>query len=560
MSDNVETRIHFDDPSLTKKYTPLVAQIGVDNYYDVLQRNSTVPKNNIFQRNNKAKAPRLKAPYRKRELDRFEDTYRCDGVVRNLINKKWYFMLGAHISVSLDVNREFQNNEERGIQIQKVMSYEPYIKAMNCANEVLRKTNFRKIIHAAGVQASTYGRSCVEVVWNDTPDGLPVIRFNVLNSKLLGDVEVNKDTWEFLGVHYRDLPRSDDLLEAENIIYITRHDVHMSPGSMYYGLSDLEPVIDGSETKRIIKQQDLKEMSRTSWGGFGWIKFKNPNVTKAQIKEIIESMKAGAWTGTDQDVEIEVKQIAQSAPILLEIIDSMNLESARDLEVPSPLAGYENKQNYSNLVQTLIAWKESSLDAERKWISEIVQTQLLDKIFRRELEKQGIQLPYSDYEDIIVQQTEQIPNSQPLNPLQPNGMIVNTPQVIPPAKLVLDITDPNFAPHKERVESAIALFNIDLISARKVLQEAGMEEETEETEARLRAKELQAQQMQQFQQNVFANQVQATDELTNRKRNILVNLENKLAELKGGSGEGNGKGSRNPQTPKNKFGLQKPDY
>lgn len=539
MSSDVETNIRFDDPNVRPRYSPLIAQFGLNNPTNLLQ--STVPKNNnIFGKSNKAKTPRLKAPYRKRELDRFEDTYRTDGVVRNLVNKKWYFILGAHISVSLDVNREFQNNDERSAQIQQVMTYEPYVRAMNCANEVLRKTNFRKVIHAAGVQASTYGRSCVEIVW-DPSSGLPV-RFNVLNSKLLGDVEVDPETWEFLGVHYRDLPKHDDLLEAENIIYITRNDVHISPGSMYYGLSDLEPVIDGSETKRIIKQLDLKEMSRSSWGGFGWIKFKNPNVTHQQIQEIVESMKPGAWTATDQDVEIDVKQIAQSAPILLEIIDAMNLETARDLEVPSPLAGYENKQNYSNLVQTLIAWKESSLDAERKWVKDIIESQLLNKIFERELQRQGIQIPESDYEDVIVQNTTVIPNEQPLNPLQPNGMITQNTQMIPPAKLVMQIEDPNFTPHKERVETAISLYSNDLISARKVLNEANMSDEIEETEARLREKALKAQQMQQFQMDTFRNNVIQTDELTNKKRKILGELENKLNELKGGNGNISSKG------------------
>ena len=186
----------------------------------------------------------------------------------------------------------------------QVIQYPPYKQAMDKANEILRKCSFRKVLHAAGIQASVYGRACVEKV-RDASKGNRIVRLNVLNSKLLGDVEVNHETWEFLGVHYRDLPKQDDLLEAQDIIYITRNDYHISSGSMYYGLSDLEPIIDGSETKRIIKQEDLKEIARALWAGFGWMLFKDPNISHEQMKEIVNQMKAGAWTATDQSVELQ---------------------------------------------------------------------------------------------------------------------------------------------------------------------------------------------------------------------------------------------------------------
>ena len=338
MSD-LEHNIVFDDSKqLNRQHVPLIAQFNIST--NNLQ--STVPKyDNIFRQNNKAKIPRLKPPYRKRDLDRFEDTFRSDGAVRNGVSKKWNFILGARTSVSLDVDREFQNDDDRANAMNQVLAYEPYKIAMDCANEVLRKCNFRKALHAAGIQASVYGRACIEKVRN--PANNRIVRLNVLNSKLLGDVEVNPETWEFLGVHYRDLPKQDDLLEAEDIIYIARNDYHISSGSMYYGLSDLEPIVDGSETKRIIKQEDLKEIARALWAGFGWMLFKDPNITHEQMKEIVNAMKAGAWTATDQSVELKVQEIAQNAPMLLEIVNEMNLETARDLSIPSPLLGYENK-------------------------------------------------------------------------------------------------------------------------------------------------------------------------------------------------------------------------
>jgi hypothetical protein len=551
MSD-VEHNIVFDSSKqLNKRHVPLVAQFNISTQ----NLQSTVPRyDNIFRQNNKAKIPRLKPPYRKRDLDRFEDTFRSDGTVRNGVSKKWNFILGARTSVSLDVAREFQNDEDRANAMNQVLAYEPYKIAMDCANEVLRKCNFRKVLHAAGIQASVYGRSCIEKVRN--PADNRIMRLNVLNSKLLGDVEVNPDTWEFLGVHYRDLPKHDDLLEANDIIYISRNDYHISAGSQYYGLSDLEPIVDGSETKRIIKQEDLKEIARSLWAGFGWMLFKDPNITHDQMSEIVNKMKAGAWTATDQSVELQVQEIAQNAPMLLEIINEMNLETARDLAIPSPLVGYENKQNYSNLVQTLISWKESDLDAERRWLSDLIESQLLNEIFKQELDEQGVQIPDSKNvyggENLVTQKLTQIPNEQPLNPFQPQGLIMPQTEIIPPAKLTLDITDPNFTPFKEKLESTLMLYDKNLISARKVLEVVDMEDQIEETEMRLQEEKIKAEQMMNFQQNVFTSQVQQTDKVQQKRMDLLQKMEGQLGKLDNGGNIGNGNGK-----PKNPFGMNK---
>jgi hypothetical protein len=543
-----ETNIVFDSSkSINKRHIPLVAQFNIST--NNLQ--SMAPKyDNIFgaTKNNKAKIPRLKPPYRKRDLDRFEDCFRSDGAVRNGVSKKWNFILGARTSVSLDVAKEFQNDEDRANAMNQVLQYEPYKIAMDCANEVLRKCNFRKVLHAAGIQASVYGRACIEKVRNPA-DGNRIVRLNVLNSKLLGDVEVNPDTWEFLGVHYRDLPKNDDLLEASEIIYITRNDYHISSGSQYYGLSDLEPIVDGSETKRIIKQEDLKEIARSLWAGFGWMLFKDPNITHEQMSEIVNKMKAGAWTATDQSVELQVQEIAQNAPMLLEIINEMNLETARDLSVPSPLLGYENKQNYSNLVQTLISWKESDLDAERRWLSDLIEAQLLNEIFKQELDAQGVQIPDAKVyggENLVTQQLTQVPNEQPLNPYQPQGLLMPQTQIIPPAKLTIDITDPNFEPFKEKLESTLMLYDKNLVSARKVLEIVDMEDQIEETEMRLNEAKIKQDEMMNMQKDIFSNQVLQTDIVQQKRMELLGKLEGELGKLEIGS---NGNGNAKPKNP-----------
>jgi hypothetical protein len=269
-------------------------------------------------------------------------------------------------------------------------------------------------------------------------------------------------------------------------------------------------------------------------------------------------MKAGAWTATDQTVEIQVQEIAQNAPMLLEIINEMNLETARDLAIPSPLVGYENKQNYSNLVQTLISWKESDLDAERRWLSDLIEAQLLNEIFKQELEMQGVQLPETyggsgSAGNLVTQQLTQIPNEQPLNPLQPNGLMIPQTNIIPPAKLTLDITDPNFTPFKEKLESTLMLYDKNLISARKVLEVVDMEDQIEETELRLQEQQMKQDAMMNFQQNVFQQEAAINTQVSDKRMKLLERLEGEIGKLDngggGGNGNGNGNGAAKPKFP-----------
>ena len=579
--------------STSIKFTPKESNNGYHNPTVVQQKAdfsarryiSAVPRHaNIFNVPNKARVPRLKAPYRQRELNRFEDTFRTDGIVKNAILKKWNFILGARTYVNLDADKEYDSDEERSAAIQAVSNYQPYKVAKDKANEILKNIDFRNVIHAAGVSASVYGRACIEKVRDES--GI-IVRLNVLNSKLLGDVEINEDTWEFVGVHYRDLPKTDDLLLSKDIIYLTRNDVHVSPGSLYYGLSDLEPVIDGSETKRIAKQQDLKEITRALWAGFIWIMFKNVNVSAADIQDTINKIKPGVPTGLEHDVELHVEKIAHDSPMLLDIIDKMNREALRDLSVPSPLGGYEDVQNFATLQQTLIAWKESDLDAERAWLSTIIERQILTEIFRDALREQGINpdqtVPGYSKGEILVEKQVPMPLTSPssftrmelpaeglkigqeypepneqsnqtdeyVDPLSNINMPTQTQyQVIPPAKLSFEIEDPNFTPFKEKMETVLGLYDKNLVSPRKVLEEADMEDQIEQTELRLHEERERQERMQMFKQDVFSNSVFTNNQIQDKKLKLLGDFENELNKTKNGNGKDD---SSNPIKSLTKF-------
>ena len=485
---------------------------------------------------------RLRPLYLDEDLDRFEDCFRADGTVKNAILLKWHFIVGDNSTVGLDIDEEFDDDEIKNTKLKMVLGFGPYVKAKNVANKKLKKLDVRAKLKAIGVNASVYGRGCGYKV-KDEETG-EILKINVLNSKLLGDVVVNPNTWDFLGVNYFDILQNKEVfLSADEIIYVTRNDVHLTEGSLYYGLSDLEPVIDGSETKRILKQKNLKEIAQALYAGFGWVIFKNPNITQEHMQQFLDTIEAGAWTGTDNEVEIHVEKIANDSPMLLEIINEMNRESLRDLHIPSPLIGYEHVQNYASLQQTLEAWKSSVLKSERRWFKDLVQKQLLNDIMTYCLKQEGYE--WEEGEPIVLDSpidskmdnttaifggrvpTQQQNNTQVIfsastntmdnasaifettNPNQQGTTALNNPTnedvifgraeqqntndplgiiptsyEIPPAKLTMEIEEPNFTPFKERVEAGIMLFDKGAISIRKLCEFTGFPEEVEEAELR----------------------------------------------------------------------------
>ena len=324
-----------------------------------------------------ASATSLRDPYDPSMKDRFEDTYRSDGNVKRAIDKRTEMLLGKHGKTVLDTTQEFTNYQDKKTALDGINTNQTYLDAKKEIDQLQSKKAIRfhdKLISATK-QCLIYGRSAIEIV-KDT-DGYPTA-LHVLNSKRLGKVEVDPDSWEFQGVHYADMPSNADLLEAEDLIYFTINDDHVTPRSIHYGLSVLEPVIDSSETKRIIKQEDLKEAAKTLYAGVALIRFMNESITAAEMQNFANQLTPGGWSIHKYDIEVTIQKIADNLQQMVDICDFCNREELRDIGVPSFIGGYEQIANYANSQQVLLSYKEVEINTGRTWIKDIIQPQWLE--------------------------------------------------------------------------------------------------------------------------------------------------------------------------------------
>src|SRR5206468_4571346 len=203
--------------------------------------------------------------------------------------------------------------------------------------------------------------------------------------KRLGQPEIDPFSWQLKGIHYLDLKKGptgdEDILPVENLIHFENRDHHVSPGSLYYGLSELEGVVDGSDSKRIAKQEDIKEIMKSNWAPFLILKFSNPNISIQQMQEVVNGMAPGLPFAHKHDIQTEIVNLQSDLKNIFETVDFLNRESLRELGVPAFIAGYEQIANYANSQQVLLAYKEIELEADRTWIKDVIQEQWLNKLF-----------------------------------------------------------------------------------------------------------------------------------------------------------------------------------
>lgn len=448
--------------------------------------------------------PTVKPPYTNAHLDRFEDCFRSDKLIQNGIIKRTELVIGQHGKIILDTTEEFDVEEDRTDALEKISNNAAYQDARKQIQKLVIKPeiDFHNKLKAAVIQAKVYGRSAIEMIRSTTTDTTPLPdSLHVLNSKRIGQVEIDPVTWDFLGCRYLDLDKGpsgmDDLLAAEDLIYFANKDFHVSPGSLYYGLSELEGIIDGSDSKRIAKQEDIKEIMKSNWAPFLILKFLNPNISVPQMQEIVNGLQPGLPFGHKQDVETSAIDLTGDLKKLTECIDFLNRESLRELGVPAFLGGYEQIANYANSQQVLLSYREIELEADRTWVKDIVQPQWLNKLF---------------YQLLGIDE-------------EANGM--------PEVKLSYEFQDVSFETTLDKTNSSLLLFDRGLISGEKVLKIAGYEDEIEEY--KLRKEEEDARKLQM--QKEFFNRQENGEETDEEEEPTEDGVDEEEAKKRRGIGE-----------------------
>ena len=438
----------------------------------------------------------FKSPYDTVDLIRFHEVLRDDGIAQAAIDFLIQFMLGDHFKTIIDVNAEF-DTEEEAAEALKFFTNNPQIRSYKRQlDRVNREVKFQIHMFSLLLQCFAFGRACGLIEYG--PENLP-IAIKVLPSMHLGQVYVHRKTWEVIGVEHLDFPFPASIIRAENMMYFANRNHNISPSTFQYGYSLLERVVDLSELNRITNQRNLKEINFRLWAAFLLIKLPG-SFNKEIMQKLADEIAKGAGNSifTNQAVEVEVHQLGHDMDKLLDQRDRNYREIIRQLQVPIILFDPDilNRATSQELME---AWTASVLKIYRSWFKDIVQDQWINPIIKTliENERQAGRVQ----EGILPEETEpEEPEEEPEPPTD-NGeesekpALRVRPQVIPieaidpqtgevlpyrlPWKIKIELEPLNYDTFKEKAETAILLKNNGLATIGTALKRIGVTDENE---------------------------------------------------------------------------------
>jgi len=384
----------------------------------------------------------LNEQLRKVQKMMLEDTFVADGTVRRAVTLFSKFLLGKRTHTTIDINREFMTPtmQEQAVadtfKKQEIDDLRTYIDRIN------RTVKLREKLEGAVIQSQIGGRSALLV---EEEQGVPS-DLKLLNWGKLGRVFADKDTWELLAVEYADRPK-DQPLAADEILYFTWQDYHVSPDSLYHGTSAVLPVVDISETLRIFNSEDLKEAAKVMSADAGFVKFP-PNTSRTAMEQFTKEFTGGRWHATSSDVEIQTFDLRPKLEEIMTVIREGRLMIAEDLGIPQFLISSERVPNRAVADLTMNAWRESDLNHARTWLQGIIEPQWYDSLMLLR------------YPDIDLQKFW--------------------------LKAKLEFEDITFESLKDKSDAIIPLYQAGLITIEKALKILDMEDVLEQIQAQQR--------------------------------------------------------------------------
>lgn len=372
-------------------------------------------------------------PYSLHEKVSFEQSWRYDPIVRLAINKKVDFIVGERPINVLDTKKEFSGNPEAAAQaFNNVAGNKVYQEMKEWIDNLHSKVKYHEKLKAAMVSMKIYGRAALHI---EKFGDLCPADLKLLNSQNLGEVIVKNGDWNLYAVRYNDLPneavksnsdfeRDDNVIYADEIIYFTNLNYNITPDTLWYGYSEVEPIVHVSECNRQIDMTDLKEINAKLWGAYGIIKFLESKDPTA-MQKWLNDFKPGTWMATDANIEVDLHELKSSLKDLIEERDKNDLRILRAIGVPSFLAGFESITNRATVKSILESWKVSTINPERAMLKNIIEPQWLNTLVAyylgtKKMPAIGVKIK-QEFQDIVFETVKD--NVESYLPLFEQGLI-----------------------------------------------------------------------------------------------------------------------------------------
>lgn len=236
------------------------------------------------------------------------------------------------------------------------------------------------------------------------PAGIP-IALKPLKPMLLGNVAINPNSWDIEAVQYldnkilfqkfididkeRQIEGLSDVdreryIPKDNILYFVRNNNNMmkEEDDFYFGHSTIQPIINQSEENRRLNQIVIPSINQQLWAGM--ILWTFPGYTNGQMRNFFKNVRPGQHIGIpDERIKAQPMQIEYDYAGLMNLRQELKKSMLSVFGMPSFLMNFEAANTKATAEAVVIGFNESTIQAERSWLTDILDEQWYAKIFSK---------------------------------------------------------------------------------------------------------------------------------------------------------------------------------
>ena len=335
----------------------------------------------------------FKPPYSDDELKILLENYCREPATRRALDILAEFTLGERTELVMDTPRAYADQKRQDEAI-KGLNEDPlltdYLDDLATIDESVNATDrFTELL----ISGENFGRSVLVMQYD--ADGIP-IRLIPLASIRLGKVYADMETWEILGIEYKDYRGEQRILKAEDIIHYEANDYHMVPNSRYFGRSTAEPTMYTAMSLRTTNEIALPEIRKQKWAPFNILQF--PQIESQEkldeIRDKIQPGKSQVWGAG----EIKIQELKLN-DVDVEKLHKSIVESEKDIFRSFGIAlvfAFQDEQNRSTAQFSSNLMRVTKLTKIRTRLRNVLEPQWYERnlkalMKKRQKESQEVQ-------------------------------------------------------------------------------------------------------------------------------------------------------------------------
>lgn len=313
----------------------------------------------------------FKDPLSEEDKRILHENYRRDGATRRALEFLAEFTLGERTELAMRPVTSFATQAREDAEVKQLMSDPDNLDLLDQLATIDEDVGLNDALNALFTSGRHFGRSVLVKQYDE--NGIPV-RLIPLASVKLGKVYVDSETWELIGIEYRDYPDEHRIIKVEDMIHYETNDYHITPNSRYFGLGDSEPVMHIAASLRVTNEIAIPEMRTQGWAPLDILQF--PELGSQESLEAIKDqikpgkrmiLGKGSVVHTKVDLQGDLEKTLKS-------VEESTKDILRAYGVPLVI-GFQDEQNRATAGYALNQMKVSVLEKHRTKLRNVLEPQ-----------------------------------------------------------------------------------------------------------------------------------------------------------------------------------------